>query len=219
VPPNAPVTAIRNTTLLLYGASAAIYDANTGNNLETVGDTKISTAVTKFAGGSSMYFDGTGDYLEVQRKNGSFAFGTGNFTIEGWYYSLASGGNYALVGKGPSDSDDELIILLLGSQYYVDWGGVSGAYIQGGAWSVNTWNHFALVRNGANLTLYHNGVAAISASNIAATSFTDAHTFKLGIARGSSFPFNGYMSDFRVTKGYARYTANFTPPTTAFLTK
>jgi hypothetical protein len=218
VPPAAPLEPITNTTLLVNGTAAAVYDASMSNNLETVGDARISTAVVKY-GNTSMAFDGTGDYLEVKPINGSFAFGTGNFTIEGWYYSLAYGGNYALVGKGPSDSDDEMLILLLGGQYYVDWGSTSGAFMQGGTWSANTWNHFALVRNGANLTLYHNGVSAASVANVSSTSFADAYTLKLGVARGTSFPFNGYMSDFRVTKGVARYTATFTPPASMLRTR
>jgi hypothetical protein len=112
-----------------------------------------------------------------------------------------------------------MLILLLGGQYYVDWGSTSGAFMQGGTWSANTWNHFALVRNGANLTLYHNGVSAASVANVSSTSFADAYTLKLGVARGTSFPFNGYMSDFRVTKGVARYTATFTPPASMLRTR
>jgi hypothetical protein len=81
VPPTAPPTAITNTQLLLNFTNAGIVDSTAKNVLETVGNAQISTAVSKF-GGSSMYFDGTGDYL-FSPVSQNFSF-PGDFTIEGW---------------------------------------------------------------------------------------------------------------------------------------
>lgn len=214
--PSAPPTAVSNTSMLLNYTNAAMYDAHGTHNAVQIGDTYVSTAAAKY-GTSSMYFDGVGDYLElkpISTTNSVFGFNTGNFTVECWYNVADTSNNYALVGKGPSDADDELMVLLLSGQYYVDWGSASN-YMQGGSYTANTWHHFALVRNGANLTVYHNGVSAVTVATVGSTAFTNAYTFKIGMARNGSFYMKGYISDFRVTTGYARYTANFTPPSAA----
>jgi hypothetical protein len=211
-PPTAPLTNIANTSLLCNFTNAGIFDSTAKNVLETVGDAKISTAQYKYGTGS-MVFDGTGDYLEVKENKQLFNFKAGNFTIEMWYYANAHGGG--LIGKGPSDSDDEMFIYLYSGVYYVDWGGVSGAYMQGGSYSLNQWNHLALVRNGTSLVLYHNGTSAVSTTLSANYNFTGNHTLKIGSARGGSFNYNGYIDDLRISR-FARYTSNFTPPTSAF---
>jgi len=83
--------------------------------------------------------------------------------------------------------------------------------------SVNTWFHFAVVRNGTTFTAYVNGVAGAAATGVSAAVFYSAQPIRIGVASdGSSFPFTGYIDDLRITKGFARYTANFTPPTAAF---
>ncbi|MFN9973583.1 MAG: hypothetical protein ACK58T_27205, partial [Phycisphaerae bacterium] len=88
-PPTAPLTAITNTSLLLNFTNGAIYDAAAKNNLETVGNAQTSTTQSKW-GGSSMYFDGTGDNLVTAAPSTvPFAFGTGDFTIECWAYFSA----------------------------------------------------------------------------------------------------------------------------------
>jgi hypothetical protein len=83
-PPTAPLTAVTNTSLLLNFTNAAIKDSTGLNNLETVGNAQISTTQSKF-GGSSLYFDGTGDQL-LGTTSPNLIFGTGDFTIEAWVY-------------------------------------------------------------------------------------------------------------------------------------
>jgi hypothetical protein len=56
------------------------------------GNTQISTAQSKF-GGSSAAVDGAGDYLSIASTS-DFGFGTGDFTIEGWFYKTAVATRY-----------------------------------------------------------------------------------------------------------------------------
>jgi hypothetical protein len=216
-PPTAPPTAITNTSLLLNYTNAGIYDATSKNNLETVGNAQISTTQSKF-GGSSMLFDGTGDWLKLSNNTAAQAqgFGTGDFTIECWVYitssTVANNGiydcRYSASATGP------LI-------YYVPTSGLFMFYngsnqISGGTITINTWNHIALVRYSGVTKLYINGTQ--SGSN-----YTDTNNYTSGANSGAVGAFydgtsgwNGYIDDLRVTRGIARYTSNFTPPTTAF---
>ena len=81
----------------------------------------------------------------------------------------------------------------------------------------NTWNHCALVRNSGTLTIYINGTSSgTPVSN--STNFSSSGTFIIGAGMHTNSPdpnafITGYIQDFRITKGLARYTANFTPPT------
>ena len=80
--------------------------------------------------------------------------------------------------------------------------------------SLDVWNHFAVVRNSGTTTMYINGASA--------GSFSDSNNYvssriALGAYRtlATQYSFPGYIDGFRITKGVARYTSAFTPPTTA----
>ena len=88
-PPSTPTTDeyFSDVGVLLHGdgtnGSTAIVDSSTNNHTVNVnGNAQISTTKSKF-GGSSMYFNGSGDYLTIP-NNSSFDFGYGDFTIEFW---------------------------------------------------------------------------------------------------------------------------------------
>ena len=85
----------------------------------------------------------------------------------------------------------------------------------------NAWTHIAVVRNSGTTTLYMNGVSGGSFSD--STDYVDTGGTTLGFWAGSSTSYSeyttpGFFDDFRVTKGLARYTSGFTPPTSAHLT-
>jgi hypothetical protein len=211
--PTAPPTAITNTSLLMNYTNAGIIDATAKNVLETLGDAKISTAQSKF-GGSSMYFDGTGDYL-FARSIPDLTFGTGNFTVEGWFYASSLGGQPVLLNIG-SDAAG-LVITFLSSKIYAYFVGAGNVFGSGGATlATNTWYHFAWARSGSTHTFYIDGTAygstySSAGNHSSAAGFTVAYPQPAG-----SNYFTGYIDDLRITRGFARYTANFTPPAATF---
>ena len=226
-PPTSPLTAIANTSLLLNYTNAGIIDNAMQNNLETVGDVKLSTTQNKF-GASSMYFDGTGDYCFI-RNTQAFLFGSGNFTIELWAYIGDTSTRKYILGPGTDTAShfDGFGVEIFGQQLCVwassngtswdmiecDTAGNRGATLL----SANTWYHIAVTRSGNTFRTFVNGVVEKTYTSSAAV-FSDA-TVPYNIGRtayqSGTFYYNGYMDDLRVTKGYARYTANFTPPTSA----
>jgi len=77
------------------------------------------------------------------------------------------------------------------------------------------WNHVAVSRSGTSLKMFFNGTSVATATN--STSFGSASSgVFVGAYYDGTYPLNGYIDDLRITKGYARYTANFTAPTAAF---
>ena len=176
-----------------------------------------------FSNGTSWsnYFDFSGDYIRVPSNSGApFDFGTGNFTVEGWFYlttsgswtsywGISEGGGasqkinlYDSTGNGTLDVDINGSVVFSSSAVLTD--------LQ------NKWAHIALVREGTGTNqtkLYVNGSVVgqgtVSANFSGFTQpFTVGHNGEL-----YSGAFKGYISNFRVVKGTAVYTGSFTPPT------
>jgi hypothetical protein len=215
-PPVAPLQPIQNTLILANGTSAAIYDSAMMATYETLGNASTTGVIKKY-GNSSMSFDGTGDYL-VSPFSVNNNLGTGSFTFEAWLYpSSIAGirGFYALSG-GPGGVPKFVMHLNAGtpSIHYNGLTGGSDIYTTAtSAITANTWTHLAFVRNGSTWTWYINGVASGTGSNSTNITFTTQPLY-VGYGGESYFTeFNGYIDDLRVTNGVARYTANFTPPT------
>ena len=211
-PPTQPVTAISGTRLLCNFTNAGIIDNSMQNNLETVADSKISTAQSKF-GGSSMFFDGTGDYLKFASSQ-NLAMPS-DFTIEMWIYPNNWTGSNVGVVSGASNS------IQIGS--YGNFG-TFGIAIQGVDWIISnaslpttsTWSHLAVTRAGTSVKIFLNGTQSGS-TGTSSQSFTPITV--IGFVDGGTAAFNGYIDDLRITKGFARYTANFTPPAVTFPTQ
>jgi hypothetical protein len=212
-PPTAPLTAITNTSLLTNFTNGGIFDNAMMNNLETVGNAQISTSVKKYGSGS-MAFDGTGDYLTAP-SNANYVFGTGDFTVECWVY-LAVGSKVQVIFdtrvSGPSSTGIALAINASNAPYvYVN---AATLFTSSTALTLATWTHVAMVKASGTITLYINGTSTGSAAS--ATNLTD-NALTIGSVidyrdGSTTYHLNGYIDDMRVTKGYARYTSNFTPP-------
>ena len=221
--PTAPYTSDNDTRLLLNFTNAGIIDNSMSNNLETVGNAQIDTTTKKYGTGS-MEFDGSGDYL-FGRNTPDLQMGSGNFTIEMWLNtpSLPSAYKRVFSINNPtiSTGSDEGVFFEISNTNKMGVGVAVGGTIysitDANNIATNTWEHWAFVRNGSTLTLYRDGVSVGTTSTSGSVNFTSG--FNLYIGRWVSSAdrdYNGYIDDLRITKGKARYTSNFTPPTAAF---
>jgi hypothetical protein len=207
--PTAPLTAITNTKFLANMTNGAIFDNAMMNDLETVGNAQISTSVVKYGTGS-LAFDGTGDWLVPRNL---LPLGGGNFTVEMWLYPNATySGAYAGILDSRTSGDGAGLVYFgyTGTANQIGWKDNTTNVVTGSV-TLSTWNHVAVVRSSGTMTMYINGTSTSSSAN--STNYTVA--FRLIGASFDPLAFNGYIDDLRITTGYARYTANFTPPTAA----
>lgn len=223
-PPTAPLTAITNTSLLLNYTNAGITDATAKNDLETVGNAQISTSVSKFGGGS-IAFDGSGDWL-IAPPTQNLALGSGDFTIETWIYPIAYSGSSIypiLIANGSADAAaaGEFSFYInhpVGSTIiYFNTSGTGQSLSGGSIVATGGWSHVAISRSSGTLRVFINGAQQYSGACTASFGLATNQT-TIGVRTGNTAQtsFNGYMDDLRITRGLARYTANFTPPTAPF---
>jgi hypothetical protein len=203
-----------SVSLLLHldGADGGTTFTDSSSNAFTVtrgGNAELDTAVAKF-GTAAVIWDGTGDFLRTP-SDADFTFGTGDFTIEFWSYfnsSFNTGAAAILMSIGEFRN----ITYTASTLRYRTDGGAN--LITGGALSLSTWYHIALTKSGNDHRLFIDGTQTGS-TYTSSTSYADTRiTFGAGNTGGNTYL--GSMDEIRVTKGVARYTANFTAPTQAF---
>jgi hypothetical protein len=220
-PPTSPVTNIANTSLLLNTPQPSVIDSSNQNPvIYTSGNAQLSAGQSKF-GGSSLYFDGNGDYLTIPANN-NFNFGTENFTIEGWMYldSASSDPFPTLISNryGTSGVNSDTFWLGLdGPSKKLLYSVAGGNILSTNEVPVNTWTHFAVSRLDGLVRLFVNGELN---SSIADAASKGLRTIYIGAQLWPSVTnyFNGYIDDLRIVKGAALYTSNFTPPTSQLTT-
>jgi len=214
-----PLGAARINTLSKVLSTPAAVDPRTSESqsLTVSGDAKISTAQSKF-GGSSMLFDGSGDYVEC---GSAFDLGTGDFTFEGWFRSNDTSVFHIIFDHRDTGTDDAATLVI----YNNSKGGnirKPYLYVQGAVritgtstMELNVWNHLAVVRESGVFKLYVNGTqegGTYSNSN----SFTTTQPFRISTnTTTGTASIKGYMDEVRVSD-VARYTSSFTPSTSAF---
>ena len=208
-----------SVSLLLHGnganGSTTITDSSPSPKTVTpVGNAQISTAQSKF-GGASIAFDGTGDYLTTPSSS-SFAFGLADFTVELWLYRSDSGQQHLYDARDIGVNPNRILLFLDASSQLTYFSDGAARITTTSVPTLNAWVHVALCRASGNSRLFLDGVqvGATFADTINITSPTV--TVAIGATNAGTTALNGYIDDLRITKGVARYTANFTPPTAPF---
>ena len=173
----------------------------TGKTWTPSGNFEISATEALFA--ESGYGDGSGGWIDGP-SSADFTFGTGDFTLELGAYIIDNPVNRALLSLGSNWT------LYMGSgvgNLYV-FDGVSTNILNGGAQSLNQFDRLAVTRASGTLRLFRNGVV------VSSTTYTDDMTssnMRIGASTTGAGSINGYIDEVRITKGVARYTANYTP--------
>lgn len=197
-------------------------------SLDPSGITLRATVGNPFGAGNAMYFPSGGTTAPtVYGTNqpvagGGYNFDTSNWTMETWVYASAyspSPSYYQFLMEithgGPDISLRNTGALTVAQSF------VTELFTTAATLPLNQWNHIAQVRNGNTLTLYMNGVS-VGSANVAGRSYT-----QLGTGYSTAYVGGGYNSStLNVWIGYqcesrissiARYTANFTRPTSPFV--
>ena len=175
----------------------------------------ISTAQSKF-GGSSAYVTNN---IEASSSDG-FNMGTGEFTYEGWFYLTSLSNSFSFFDQWAADASGNFQIWhSTAASGKIRWYYSGNSLITSTTTlSINQWYHIAFVRSSGVLKMYINGTADATTLSFS-SQYGKTGSLWMGWQHTNSTgtPLY-YIDDIRVTKGVARYTANFTPPTTAHLT-
>jgi len=218
-----------NTVLLINSnttdASTTFTDTSTGGTTHTitaVNDTQHKTTQKKF-GTTSIYFDGTGDALTAP-DSANWDFGSGDFTIDFWVYCAQAIGVYneefIMYYNGASklswftrrNTDGTLNIFLSSNGTSWDFNQATSETITSDAW-----HHIAIVRTSNVIKPFIDGtLATLSSTAYSNTISTASDLLRICDSGPGSDVFEGYLDEIRISKGVARWTANFTPPATLF---
>ena len=210
--PTAPLTAITNTKLLLNMANGQIIDNAAQSIAREVGSPVISTAQAKF-GDTSLSVSGSSSVKFNEYGYSGFAFSTGDFTIEFWYYGDSTQNDYLFDTRLANDNEARASVYFNSNSKLSYYTSNTTRITSTTALTNNTWTHIALVRSSAVTRFYFNGTQ----DNQSFSDTLNMPSAQLVIGskwNGTAFV-TGYFDDFRVSN-MARYTNNFTAPTAPF---
>lgn len=194
---------------------------------------QISTAQSKFGGSSAAF---TGDFTATLGQgaitapsSSLFDFGSGDFTVE-MFIRLGALTTVSFVSHGLICKRATTAVFAPFNLEATYTGGPTRLKGQvstsGSSWitcqsadnlSINTWYHIALCRSGTNLRMFLDGIQADATQTVSGALMINSDAVSIGAASvARDYGMNGFIDDLRITKGYAYYTSNFTPPTAPF---
>lgn len=208
------------TVLMLHcngtDASTTFTDSSTAAHSMTAnGNAQVDTAQSKF-GGASLLLDGSGDSV-TSTDSADWDFGTGDFTIDFWVRFNTSPSDYAPFDIGNGRLGNGVMMSFATSTIVEHWiSGSKKTNITVSSISTGTWYHFAYVRTGSQIRLFMDGTQQGSdiADSTNITGSTEGAT--VGARTSSVNGIDGWLDEFRVSKGIARWTTTFTPPTSEY---
>lgn len=190
--------------------ASTVFEDESGKIWTANGNAQLSTTGQKF-GSACGLFDGSGDYLSSP-ANPDFAFHTGDFTIDCWVNVAAFGDSFIFSSAINGE-------LFFGFRGYNDIGigraGVAWDNVWLHGFTTGSLVHIAITRSGTDLRMFVNG-SQVGSTQTDTRDWQFDNTAYIG-SQGTNFYFNGRMDELRISKGVARWTANFTPPTSEYV--
>jgi hypothetical protein len=205
-----------NVTLLLHmdGANdGTTFTDDCGHTMTPSGGIVTKTGQYRFASASAYYGStgSTGAKLTTPSSS-DFNFGTGDFTVEMWVYFTAAGNVPTIFDTRSADGDSGLVIYRNSGSAYAFSAGLARASASGVV--NNTWHHLAVTRSSGSVRVFVDGVSGTAATY--SSSITCPGSLTIGHKSASNQTIPGYIDEVRITKGVARYTSDFTPPSEPF---
>lgn len=179
------------------------------------GNAKISTAHSKW-GDASLLVDGNGDYLSFPPSD-DHGFSAGDWTVEGFFLpTLRQTGNRFLLDMRAVAGASFMVWCSQNSAHNsLGYSTEVGTYFaSGGSWSVGSFNHWAMTRASGTVRAFVNGALVFTTSD--SRTYTGSQGGFIGSSTAANQGAIGYIDEVRITKGVARYTANFAPPDKPF---
>lgn len=226
-----PVDDINTKSLLHFNGSdgSTTFTDESGKTWTAAGNAQIDTAQSKF-GASSLLLDGSGDFvysgdsLDWRLDDGSNA---NQWTIDLWVrFNALQNGGFAQQALNNQNNWNFTFNADGVGGWRLGWRITSGgSEIVGisNAWSgvtTNTWYHVALVKNGTSgYMMFVNGNQIGSTqtnTNVIPDLAAQIEIGKWKDFFNTDYYLNGWIDEFRLSKGIARWTANFTPPTAEY---
>jgi len=212
------------TKLMLHfngenGSTNIVDDSDSNHSVTTYGTAKLSSAEERF-GSASLLLDGINDYITVPDSD-DWNFGAGDFTMDFWvrFNSVASPCGFYDQAVNSSNMVYWAWYQTINTLYFGAFLGANCVGQWGCSWSpsINTWYHIAVVRNGSTPYIFIDGVSKTLTIDTAPGTFPDiAADPKIGYYVNNSYYMNGYIDEFRISKGIARWTTDFTPPSSEY---
>lgn len=191
--------------------STSFIDSSTNNfTITNNGNPVITTSQFKY-GGASGSFNGSSSLVvppQITKFNANQ-----DFTIETWAY-LNNYDNTGIIGT--YDFGKLVLAVYNEGTFNISRANVAGiCESASGAVSLNVWHHLAATRKGEDIKLFVDGI--IVAEGADSGEFEEPNNLEIGhFADETSWWWDGYLDDFRITKGEALYTSDFTPPSSQF---
>lgn len=191
--------------------NSTVFTDETGLHTYTASsDAKISTTKSKFGGASLRPRTSVSTGTISTPSHPDFFF-SGDFTVECWINADSFANEQYIFSRGTT------LYLGLGPNTFSYRGGTTQNGSIAHSLPVGQWHHMALVRYGTDLMLFANGQLLQTKAGTTGVAGQNGHAFAIGSWTSlSGYSFEGYIDEFRITRGKALYTAPFTPPAAPF---